>query len=251
MRAADSADGLKVAAIAGSYVTLLGMDMARQDCEGLLGFAVHRTDHTTGANGYMRQFKAFRNALNGAARPYSTRQHPIQSFWWEDYTAQPGHEYTYKVSALTGSVSAPDFGAQVSVSLHTERPSEGVHDIYFNRGVSASQRYAVKFDNKSPVEVGQEAWTWLSRGLYEALCDYVRASDANTALRIAAYELNYAPFLDKSPRRGPRAPTSISSTNDIIPKSMRSPNRPCGQRVSRTSPHRAPETRTSRTTSSL
>lgn len=196
MRAADSADGLKVAAIAGSYVTLLGMDMAQRDCDGLLGFAVHRTDHTTGRDGYMRQFKAFRSALNGAKRPYSTRHHPLQSFWWEDYTTQPGHDYTYKVSALTGPVSAPEFGAQVSVSLHTERPHDGAHDIYFNRGVSASQRYAEKFHNMPPDEVGQEAWTWLSRGLYEALSQYVRDSDASTALRIAAYELDYAPFLD-------------------------------------------------------
>lgn len=197
MRAKNSADGLQLAAVAGSYVTLLGMDLARQDCDGLLGFAVHRKDHLTGRSQYMRGQRAFRSTVTDASqRSFSTRHHPIQSFWWEDFTAHPGREYTYTVSALTGSVSDPKIAAQVSVSVQTERPHNGVHDIYFNRGVAGSQLYAEKFGNRPPDVVGPEAWTWLSRGLYEALRDYVRESDHNTALRIAAYEFNYAPFLD-------------------------------------------------------
>ena len=47
MRArSTSAKGLTVQAIAGTYVTLLGFDLAPQDRTGLLGFAVQRTDQS-------------------------------------------------------------------------------------------------------------------------------------------------------------------------------------------------------------
>jgi hypothetical protein len=201
MRAKDSADGLQLAAIAGSYVTLLGMDMAESDCQDLLGFAVFRKDNTTGGPGhYMQGQKAFRSSVKDTKqRTHSTRHHPIQSFWWEDYSAQPGHNYTYTVSALTGSVTNPDIAAKVSVTVENERPHNGVHDIYFNRGVAASQQYAERFGNKPPDKVDDQdsVWTWLSRGLYEALCEYVQDAGPDTALRIAAYELNYVPFLEK------------------------------------------------------
>lgn len=198
MRAKASADGLQLAAIAGSYVTLLGMDMDERDCQNLLGFAVHRRDHTTGDAGYRRGQKAFRSAVaNHPQQSYSTRQHPIQSFWWADYSAKPGHAYTYTVEALAGAASNPVVAAKVSVSVETERPHNGAHDIYFNRGVAASQLYARRFNNERPVLGGDpRPWEYLSRGLYEALHDYVRGSGPGTALRIAAYELNYAPFLD-------------------------------------------------------
>jgi hypothetical protein len=45
MRVRQTEQGLTVHAIAGSYVVLLGMNMKQNDCDGLMGFAIHRTDH--------------------------------------------------------------------------------------------------------------------------------------------------------------------------------------------------------------
>ncbi len=42
----SSARGLTVQAVAGTYVVLLGFDLAPQDRTGLLGFAVQRSDLT-------------------------------------------------------------------------------------------------------------------------------------------------------------------------------------------------------------
>ena len=198
MRARNEDGGLVVAATAGSYVVQLGMDLARQDCDGLLGFSVHRTDHTAGTDGFLEGHRAFRSVTGGDFKPpYSTERHPIQDFGWSDYIAQPGHSYTYTVTALKGTVNSPEPYAQVSVDVHTEHPSGGQHDIYFNRGAAASQQYAEEFKNQPPDKVGPRAYKWLSRGLYEALRDYVGSTDDTMGLRIAAYELDYGPFLDE------------------------------------------------------
>ena len=44
--------------------------------------------------------------------------------------------------------------------------------------------YAEEFESRPPHDVGPAAYTWLSRGLYEALVDYVQSADQDTALRI-------------------------------------------------------------------
>src|SRR5712692_3673768 len=41
-----SAKGLTVQAVAGTYVVVVGFDLLQQDCKGLLGFAIERTDQT-------------------------------------------------------------------------------------------------------------------------------------------------------------------------------------------------------------
>jgi phosphatidylserine/phosphatidylglycerophosphate/cardiolipin synthase-like enzyme len=198
MRARGSDGALEVGATAGSYVTLLGMTMSRDECENLLGFAVHRQDHTANTDGYLMGQKAFRSLTNGRFKPpYSSEKHPLQGFQWADYTATPGHEYTYTVSALKGDVAAPTSAAQVSLQVRTEHPRDGAHDIYFNRGAAASQQYAEEFKNQSPDDVGPRAFKWLSRGLYEALVDFVSSVDQDTALRICAYEFSYGPLLDE------------------------------------------------------
>lgn len=44
MRVMKVNDGLKVHAIAGTYVVMFGFDLPQADCDGLLGFALHRAD---------------------------------------------------------------------------------------------------------------------------------------------------------------------------------------------------------------
>lgn len=199
MRATSTNDGLKVHAVAGTYVVLLGFDLPQADCEGLLGFSVHRVDRTENEASYLEAMKAFAETDPGfpAGSLYSTKEHPIQSFQWADYSAKPGHDYTYTIAALKGSPADLTEHAKTSIDITTESPEGGTHDIYFNRGVAGSLAYVRRFGDKTPDKVpNRQAFIWLSRGLNEALGDYVRSSEPGRhALRIAAYEFNYEPFL--------------------------------------------------------
>ena len=200
MRVTKTNGGLKVHAVAGTYVVLLGFDLAEADCDGLLGFSIHRTDHTENEAFFLSAMKAFTETDPGfpPGSLYSTRDHPIQSFQWADYSTKPGHEYTYTITALKGTPANLTPHAQTVIDITTESPESGNHDVYFNRGLAASQAYVRRFGDRAPEDVpNRKAFEWLSRGLNEALEDFIRSSvPGRHALRIAAYEFNYERFLD-------------------------------------------------------
>jgi len=199
MRITDSHNDLKVHAVAGTYVVMFGFHLPECECDGLLGFSLHRTDHDEQEAFFLSAMKAFSETDPGfpAGSLYSTKDHPIQSFQWADYSAKPGHHYTYVISAVKGAPDALTIHSQVTIDVHTESPETGDHDIYFNRGLAASQAYVRRFGDKRPQEVpNRKAYEWLSRGLNEALEDFCRSSvPGKHALRIAAYEFNYEEFL--------------------------------------------------------
>jgi len=198
MRVTKTRNGLKVHAVAGTYVVMLGFDLPQRSCTGLKGFSIHRLDHTEDETKYLEGMKAFAETAPGfpAGATYSTKDHPIQSFQWSDYSAKPGHKYTYTVAALKGTPRNLTVFAETAVDIRTESPEGGNHDIYFNRGVAASQEYARRFGNRAPDKVpNEQAFIWLSRGLYEALEEQVNSCKRGDRLRIAAYEFHYEPFL--------------------------------------------------------
>ncbi len=199
MRAFQITNGLKVQAIAGTYVVILGFDLPEADCEGLLGFSIHRYDHNENEAYYLEGMKSFKETDPGfpAGSLYSTRNHPVQSFQWADYSAKPGYKYTYTVTALKGKPEKLEVFAEIKVVVITESPESGDHDVYFNRGISASQEYVRRFGDNKPEDVpNHKAFDWLSRGLYEALECFVNTCiPGQHSLRIAAYEFNYVPFL--------------------------------------------------------
>jgi hypothetical protein len=198
MRRRRSINGLSVRAISGTYVVILGIDMDSGDCPGLMGFAIHRTDHTEDEAYWMRGIKTFAETDPGlpAGANYSTREHPIQGFSWSDYSAKPGHDYTYRVEALFGSPTDLQSANKVAVRIQTESPEGGNHDVYFNRGVAASQAYTKRFGDRRPEQVGPAAYDWLSRGLFEATIGFIEsAEDSQYQLRVAAYEFHYHPVL--------------------------------------------------------
>lgn len=202
MRVGNESGGLKVHAVAGTYVVLLGWHLPEADCDGLLGFAIHRTDHEAEEAGYLRGLKRFEASDPGfvAGATLSTAEHPIQSFQWSDYAAEPGRRYTYRVVAMKGTPGALVPHAETEIEVVTESPINGDHDIYFNRGVAASQAYTRRFGDRAPdkVEPPEAAFRWLSRGLMEALEAYIDDCVPGVdALRVAAYEFHYAPVLDR------------------------------------------------------
>ena len=183
-------------AIAGSYVVLLGLDIGEKDTKGLLGFAIERTDPSTGGRRWLRGMKVFAETAKDLkpGETVSLRDHPLQSFQWGDYAVEPGHEYTYRVVALYGTPAALEERHEVSVVITTEPVDEGVHAVHFNRGVAASQEYERKFPDHRPRrdDRSDPAYTWLSRGLEEALLDFVgSAAGPGFALRGSVYEFNY------------------------------------------------------------
>ena len=102
MRVTKTTGGLKVYAVAGTYVVTFGLNLAEADCAGLLGFSIHRVDQAGNIAGYLEGMKAFVETDPGfpPGAQYPTDKQPIQSFQWADYTAEPGRTYTYTVSAL-------------------------------------------------------------------------------------------------------------------------------------------------------
>ncbi|WP_131820487.1 hypothetical protein [Sinorhizobium alkalisoli] len=89
MRVQDTSGSLRLNAIAGTYVVMLGFDMDQADCRSLLGFSVNRTSHDEDESGYLTGMKGFAATDPGFARgaQYSTHQHPVQSFQCADYSA--------------------------------------------------------------------------------------------------------------------------------------------------------------------
>jgi len=205
MRASKSKSGVSVRAIAGSHVVILGMSATKQARKGLLGFAIRRSDLTENERYWLRGMKTFREVVpfQRPGASYSLLEHPVQSFRWADYTAKPDHKYVYEVVPMRGTPKFLVEGQKVEIAVSTE--SEGdpgqTHDVYFNRGVSASQAYSEKFGDKKPSDLpadeAKKAYQWLSRGLEEALISFVDSAKNNHfALRAAVYEFNHDPVLD-------------------------------------------------------
>jgi phosphatidylserine/phosphatidylglycerophosphate/cardiolipin synthase-like enzyme len=200
MRVRESNEGLTVQAVAGTYVVLLAMHMDKSACPGHMGFAIHRTDHTEEDAYWLEGMKTFEETDPKLAPgwKYPTNKHPIQGFTWSDFTAKPGHRYTYRVVALKGSPTALEAFKEVKLDAITESETGGDHAVYFNRGASASQEFARRFDTKAKLaDAGPDdpRWAWLSRGAVESILGFVAsAKDANFALRVAAYEFRLEPF---------------------------------------------------------
>jgi hypothetical protein len=197
MRDQAYGDGVSVQAIVGTHVAMFGFDVPRDGVDGLMGFALKRTDHRAGKSRYLDNFLLLKINDKGKSSNHSSFKNPFQEFVWGDYTLWPGRAYTYEVTAMYGRPGQLTRGPKVEIEVATESESEGMHAVFFNRGVAGSQRYAKKFHNKRPEEAGPEAFTWLSRGLAEAMNRFIaRADGPSKALRAAVYEFTWAPVLD-------------------------------------------------------
>lgn len=122
----------------------------------------------------------------------------MAGFFWSDYTAKSGVEYTFTVYPMIGSPDKLERqGDGFSISIKTESGLDGTHSVFFNRGVAGSQGYSRRFGERKPDDVpDRAAFQWLSNGLEEALMAFVgSATDSSYSLRVAAYEFKYEPFL--------------------------------------------------------
>lgn len=214
MRKRQQGQALSVHAIAGTYVVLLGMDLKQDASQGLLGFTISR--ETAGVKGrkYLGGGKYFASVTTNHDSAPSAKV-PIQSFLWGDYEAQPGQTYTYRVRAQYGTPGQLKAAEEVVVTIETEKREDGVHSIYFNRGIAGSQAYSRRFGDYrrwylvddhgtvvprnllKPADVpNRDAYQWLSRGLEEAMLDFIaQATGPGYSIRAAVYEFTYRPAI--------------------------------------------------------
>lgn len=198
MRAYNKTGSLSVHAIAGAYVVLLGIDMEEAASEGVLGFGIERIEHGHGnSRAWLQALKVFPD-LPVEEGMVSTEHHPIQGFFWGDFTTRYGHEYTYRIVAMRGKPGALRASETVEIRIATEKEDEGQHAVYFNRGVAGSQAYVRKFGDRRPADVpNRAAFQWLSRGLFRAMLDFIhQANGPDWGLRVAAYELQQGAVLN-------------------------------------------------------
>jgi phosphatidylserine/phosphatidylglycerophosphate/cardiolipin synthase-like enzyme len=182
-------------AIAGTHVVLMGWDMtaAALRSKKVLGFAIERTRHRDGEVIWLGGMKTFQTVAPdpGPGVLVSSREHPIQSFQWADYSVAPGERYSYRVVARVGTPASLKNGPQAKLEVETEGEHVGKHSVFFNRGAVASQEYARRFQNDPPDKRGQAAWDWLSRGLVEALEAYIGQADSGDELHGAFFEFKH------------------------------------------------------------
>jgi hypothetical protein len=185
--------GLTGNAVAGAYVVFFGLDLAPAQRPGFRGFGFKRADHTEGDTLWLRGTKTFEKTEPHPAKgeTFSTRFQPVQSFQWADYTAKPGHEYSYTILALYGDPAHLNPKHEVTVRLSTEVETGPVHSAFFNRGSVATQEYARKFLNVPPNKAGPGAYDWLSRGLLEALLSFLNRAGPGWEVHGAVYEFQW------------------------------------------------------------
>jgi hypothetical protein len=226
MRNSKKTQGITVNAIAGTHVVALGLDLSEAKRKGCLGFAIQREDRTEDERYWMSGMKTFAatDPGLGPGGQVSSREHPFQSFQWADYSAKPEHDYVYTVIPLYGSPAALKEGPRVSVEIATEpnhATKRSPHTLFFNRGSVASQEYARRFQDKKPDKLEGEqqdaAYKWLSRGLLEALLEFIaRADGKQFGLYGAIYEFQW-PAVLKAIKEASATGAEVSVLYDAIP----------------------------------
>jgi phosphatidylserine/phosphatidylglycerophosphate/cardiolipin synthase-like enzyme len=192
-----------VFAVAGTNTVSFGIHASKTARTGILGFAVERIDPAKDERYYVNGFKVFPSIIPQPDQNtyVSTYAHPIQSLVWDDFTAEPGHDYTYVFHPLAGTPKNLDRSRRtVSIDIRTEPLYGEVHDVFFNRGVASSQAYAREFGNLSPHDQPSQskrrrALQWLSRDLDEAMIAFIKSARSGDAIRGCFYEFGYAPVL--------------------------------------------------------
>ncbi len=191
----------QVFAVAGTNTVSFGVVAAEATKAGLLGFAVERLDLATGTKKWVKGFKVFASLIPEPAPTLqvSTRDHPVQSFSWDDFTAAAGHDYRYTFHPVKGRPAALELTTPaMAITVRTEPLVGGVHDVFFNRGVASSQAYVREFGtdpiDKLPPARRRKALDWLSRDLDDAVLRFVDACAPGDQLLGCFYEFRYEPM---------------------------------------------------------
>jgi phosphatidylserine/phosphatidylglycerophosphate/cardiolipin synthase-like enzyme len=193
----------EVFAVTGVNTVSFGIAASPASKDGLLGFGVERVDLTTGLVHVMDGFKVFASVIPHPTpgEKVSTFDHPVQSFVWDDFTAEEDQQYTYRFHPVKGQPGNLDrTAAPLTITIRTEPLyTAGPHDVFFNRGVASSQYYTEEFGT-APIATldpakQSAALAWLTRHLQEALLRFIDDTPAGDQLLGCFYEFHHPPVL--------------------------------------------------------
>ena len=203
MRRKKTASELEIYAVSGTNTVVLSLDLTTKPA-GVLGFGFERVETKSQKRIWLYGQKFFASVIPIAKKDlfkvkgqkYPTQLHPVQGFMWKDFTVDPETEYTYIVTAYKGMPENMQVFLKETITIATEAHIDGVHGIFFNRGVSGSQSYAEQFGNQRPDTMTDKveqarAYRWLSRGLYEGLLAFIASAQPGQKLRGACYEFHH------------------------------------------------------------
>jgi phosphatidylserine/phosphatidylglycerophosphate/cardiolipin synthase-like enzyme len=195
---------ISVAALVGAHSVILGFDFLGTQAtrkQEFLGFAVHRTVKTEESAAWLKGQLRFKWDTADFGEDVPTNRGPLQKFHWGDYTTKPGHEYVCRIHPVFGpAINSPEkfrLGDSLEISFKTALPDDGILGLHFNRGVTAAPAYLQRFRDRPPKDVPDgAAFAWLSRGLKEALVDFIRQVEPGDELKVAIYEFEHESVID-------------------------------------------------------
>jgi len=195
---------ISATALVGTYSVILGFDFLgpKETREGeFLGFAVHRTDKTEESAAWLKGQLRFKWDTADFGEDVPTNRGPLQKFHWGDYTTKPDHEYVCRIHPVFGpAIDSSEnirLGDPLEISFKTASPDDGRLGLYFNRGVTAAPAYLQRFRDRAPKDVPDgAAYAWLSRGMKEALLDFIKQAEAGDELKVAIYEFEHESVID-------------------------------------------------------
>ena len=183
------------AALVGTHSAIIGWSFDDPVLrEGLLGFAIRRTDKdpTTGETlrlDWLGGYKQFKETDTGKADDVRSLEAPFQRFRWNDYTLRNSRSYIYEVFPMRGSPEALTRDEEpLRFELRPSQEDQNEFGVYVNRGVTAAKAYFSRFKYHHPSEIGPPAYRWLSRGLKESLLKLINNTQPGEALHVAIYE---------------------------------------------------------------
>lgn len=211
-KSAESSNGdFELKVISGTRTILMALNCPESRRKGFRGFAFYRQQRGSEQGKWLRSQKVFkslvpdpRKLVGGHRQVFTTLEHPVQSFIWSDYTAEPGSTYSFRILPMYGKPGALtcDPADEIHFSVKTEPEDDpSGHSIWFNRGAIASQHFANEFGNIKPSaqqldDLQQPVTRWLSRGLVEACLSFINSLNEGDGLRACVYEFTYKPVLN-------------------------------------------------------
>lgn len=208
MRRTASKNGVSVKAYAGTTGVLLAMTVGDSERQGLLGFAIERTDGRSGKKEWLNGMLSFPGMSYQPGSLIASNLAPIQKFRWSDYRVYPETTYKYSIHPVYGKPDRLEIEAGPTVTV-TTTSRQSQHYVLFNRAAAASQAFSRKFPEveqqinaarkaKQPLpELPRPVLAWLSRGVLEQIVQFIEmAADETWALDIAIYEYELAEIVE-------------------------------------------------------
>ena len=130
MRFKNENNDLRLYAVAGTQTVLLSFDIAKSkvDNKQFIGFSVERKDKN-GKIIFINGSKHFDSLINDdKIKDHAVKyQSLVQTFYWQDYLADPDQTYTYTVKPMFGTAinHIPKFESSIKVT--TEPLQKGKH----------------------------------------------------------------------------------------------------------------------------